>query len=427
MAAVPQALQQAENEASMGYFREDCRLCHSKKMETFLDFGMHPHSDGFVRKDQLDQPEPVFPLAANICTECGQVQINYIVKPDYLYGEDYLYDGAITATGRDHFLGMAKEIVEKYKIPAESLAVDIGSNVGLLLSGFREQGLRVQGVDPTPKMTAIAIENGIDTITECFSVDIARRIVEEKGKAAVVTGTNVIAHIDDLDDLMEGMDVLLEEKGIFVVEAPYFANLVEKLEYDTIYHQHLSYFSVHPMAQFAERFGMELFDVKQTNIHGGSIRMFIGRKGKYDVQPIVGELIESETESGLHSLERVQQFARDVYAHRRGLVKMLSSLRDQGKKIAGIGAPAKGSTLLNFCGINRSILDFVTEKNELKVGRYTPGHHIPILSDAALLERKPDYALILPWNFAPEIMKNLQAYKEQGGKFIIPIPKPEIV
>ena len=427
MTAVPDVQQQTKEESSMGYFREDCRLCHSKKIETFLDFGMHPHSDGFVRKEQLDQPEPVFPLAANLCTECGQVQINYIVKPEYLYGEDYLYDGAITATGRDHFLGMAKDIVETYAIPSDSLAVDIGSNVGLLLSGFRKQGLRVQGVDPTPKMTAIAIANGIDTITECFSVEVAHKIVDEKGKAAVVTGTNVIAHVDDLDDLMEGIDILLEEKGIFVIEAPYFANLVEKLEYDTIYHQHLSYFSVHPITQFAKRFGMELFNVKQTNIHGGSIRMFIGRKGAYEIDPIVKKLIANETKSELHSSERVRQFARNVYAHRRELVKMLSTLKDQGKTIAGVGAPAKGSTLLNFCGINRSILDFVTEKNAFKVGRYTPGHHIPILSDDALLEYKPDYALILPWNFAPEIMKNLQAYREQGGKFIIPIPTPEII
>ncbi|PIR53271.1 methyltransferase [Candidatus Peregrinibacteria bacterium CG10_big_fil_rev_8_21_14_0_10_49_10] len=411
----------------MGHFREDCRLCHSRNMETFLDFGMHPHSDGFVRKDQLEQPEPVFPLAADLCTECGQVQINYVVKPEYLYGEDYLYDGAITATGRTHFLGLAKEIVERYGIAADSLAVDIGSNVGLLLSGFREQGLRVQGVDPTPKMTAIAIANGIDTITECFSKEVATRIVEEKGQASVVTGTNVIAHIDDLDDLMEGMDILLREDGIFVIEAPYLSNLIEKLEYDTIYHQHLSYFSVHPIAQFAKRFGMELFDVKQTDIHGGSICMFIGRKDVYDVRPVVGELMAAEKSANLHSPARMQQFAQDVLAHRNALTKMLYTLKDQGNRLAGIGAPAKGSTLLNFCGINKSILDFVTEKNTLKVGRFTPGHHIPILPDAALVERAPDYALILPWNFAPEIMKNLEAYRKQGGKFILPIPTPQIL
>ena len=237
----------------------------------------------------------------------------------------------------------------------------------------------------------------------------------------------MIAHIDDMDELMEGVEILLDTDGVFVIEAPYLAHLVDKFEYDTIYHQHLSYFSVKPMQKFAERFGMELFDVKQTDIHGGSIRMFVGRKGIHQIQPIVKELTDKEDRMKLHSIDRAEKFARDVYAHRQSMVKMLMELKDQGHSIVGIGAPAKGSTMLNFCGINRSILDFVTEKNILKVGRFTPGAHIPILSDEELIKKQPDYALILPWNFAPEIMKNLNAYKENGGKFIVPIPSPTIV
>ncbi|MEK7591580.1 MAG: class I SAM-dependent methyltransferase [Patescibacteria group bacterium] len=411
-----------------GYFRTDCRLCHSTALETFLDFGMHPHSDGFVRTEKLKDPEPVYPLAVNLCTGCGQVQISYVVKPEILYGsDDYLYDGAITETGRKHFLKMAKDIVREFSVASGSLAVDVGSNVGLLLAGFRSEGMIVQGVDPTPRMTKIAIENGLDTMTECFSSDAARRIVKAKGKASIITGTNVIAHIDDLDDLMEGIDLLLEDRGVFVIEAPHLLHLIEKLEFDTIYHQHLSYFSVKPMTQFALRFGMELFDAREADIHGGSLRFFIGRKGAHPVQPSIARLMEREEQMDVHSLTRLERFSKDVNALRHDLVTMLQKLKDQGYRLAGVGAPAKGSTLLNFCGINSSILEFVTEKNALKVGRWTPGTHIAILSDAELLRRQPDYALILPWNFAPEIRKNLQAFTDAGGRFILPLPTPKIL
>lgn len=418
---------QAGSGKALGYFRDDCRLCRSRNMETFLDFGMQPHSDGFVRKEALQEPEPYFPLTTQLCRDCGQVQINYIVDPDYLYGRDYLYDSTITATGRTHFMGMAKDIVEAYRIPADSLAVDIGSNVGLLLTGFLEKGMRVHGVDPTPTMTAIAIQNGIDTLTECFTSQSAARIVELKGKAAVVTGTNVFAHIDDLDDVMKGIDTLLSDEGIFVIEAPYLVNLLEHFEYDTIYHQHLSYLSVKPLVAFMQRFGMELFDVQRTKIHGGSIRMFVARKGSRQVQPVVAEMVAAEEQAGIHTSAKMHAFAKSVENHRLELVRLLVSLKDKGHTLAGIGAPAKGSTLLNYCGINPWLLSFVTEKNKLKIGRFTPGTHIPILSDEELLQRMPDYALILPWNFAPEIMKNLQAYKEKGGTFIVPIPKPVLI
>jgi hypothetical protein len=410
-----------------GFFRKDCRLCHSADMKTFLDFGMHPHSDGFVAAENIDDAEPFFPLAVDLCLDCGQVQIHYVVSPDYLYGNEYLYDSTITQTGRTHFGKMAQSIVETYHIPTGSLAIDIGSNVGLLLSGFRDQGMRVQGVDPTPRMTAIAIENGIDTITECFSSDVARRIVAKKGKAAVITGTNVFAHIDDLDDVMVGIDILLEDKGVFVIEAPYLADMLDKTEYDTIYHQHLSYLSVAPLSRFFARFGMVIANVEHTSIHGGSIRIFIAHQNAFDVHPVVLDMIQQEQQQKLHSLERMHRFANDVYKQRADLITMLVNLKNEGASIAAIGAPAKGSTLLNFCGITSALIDFTTEKNTLKVGRFTPGTHLPIITDEMLIELQPDYALILPWNFAPEIMKNLQAYKDKGGRFIVPIPSPHIL
>lgn len=418
----------AKTVESSGYFRTDCRLCHGREWETVLDFGLHPHSDGFVPAERLMQPEPVYPLTVNLCLGCGQVQISYVVKPEVLYGsDDYLYDGAITETGRKHFRKMAADVVKEFAVPPGSLAVDIGSNVGLLLASFRDEGMLVQGIDPTPRMTKIAIANGLDTITECFSAEVARKIVEKKGRASIVTGTNVIAHIDDLDDLMEGIDILLADDGVFVIEAPHLLHLIEKLEFDTIYHQHLSYFSVKPIATFARRFGMELFDVKEADIHGGSLRFFIGREGAHALQPSVQRLIDREKVANVHSPKRLERFAHDVEVLRKNLITMLQELRDQGKRIAGVGAPAKGSTLLNYCGINASIVEFVTEKNTLKIGRWTPGTHIPILGDDELLRRRPDFALILPWNFAPEIRRNLAEYERNGGRFILPLPVPTIV
>jgi SAM-dependent methyltransferase len=412
---------------ALGSFRADCRLCHSKNLHVFLDFGMHPHSDGFVRPEALLEPEHSFPLACALCRDCGQVQITYVVKPEFLYGNDYLYVSSITETGKKHFLGMASSIVEKFQVPKDSLAIDIGSNVGLLLSGFRQNGMRVLGVDPAPKPAAIAKENGIDTVTELFSAPVAAKIAQEHGKAAVITGTNVCAHIDDMDDLMEAVDILLDENGVFIIEAPYWLELLRRLEYDTIYHQHLSYFSIKPMAKFCQRFGMELFDVERTTIHGGSIRMFIGRAGKHPVTPVIQELIGLEEAEDAHSVARADKFGADAVQHRMDLVRLLINLKDQGKTIVGISAPAKGSTLLNYCGINSSHLEYVTEKAPLKVGLFTPGTHIPIVADAVLLERQPDYALILAWNFADEIMRNLKEYKERGGKFIIPIPSPTVI
>ncbi len=389
---------------------------------------MHPHSDGFIPATRINDPEPFFPLATQLCLDCGQVQIDYVVDPLFLYGDEYIYDPTITQTFRTHFKSMAKEIVETYAIPKDGLAVDIGSNVGLLLSGFRDQGLRVQGVDPTPRMTAIAIADGIDTVTELFSSEVAEKIVAKSGKAHVVTGTNVVAHIDDLEDLITGVDLLLDDDGIFVIEAPYLLDLIEKIEYDTIYHQHLSYFSVAPLQTFFARFGMHIINIERTDSHGGSIRIFIARHtSPHAVKPIVAAMIATEKAEKIHTIERMRRFEKDVFAQRTALNTMLVTLKNEGASIVAIGAPAKGMTLLNFCGITPALVNFATERNALKIGRFTPGTHLPIKSDEELMAMQPDYALILAWNFAPEIMKNLKAYKDKGGKFIIPIPSPTIV
>lgn len=393
----------------------------------FLDLGFTPPADQFRRKDQLREPDVYYPLDVYACDDCGLVQLGYVVSPEVLYRQDYPYESSTTQTGHRHWSQFAKSVVDRFNLTQEDLAVDIGSNVGVLLGEFKKNGVRIQGVDPAANIVLLAHERGIDTICDFFNLETAEQIIQKKGHASVITATNVFAHVNDLDSFMKQVKQLLNKKGIFIFEAPYFVNLLKANEYDTIYHEHLSYLSVKPLIPFFNKFDMEVFDIEQVDIHGGSFRVFVGMKAARPVSDQVGKLLDHENKLGIYTHKVLDQFADVVKKNKRDLVWLLQSLKHQGKRIAGVSAPAKGMTLLNYCGIDRHILDFVTEKSSLKIGRYTPGAHIPVVPDSALLEHKPDYALLLAWNFAEEIMKNLDEYRKQGGKFIIPIPTPTIV
>ena len=404
-----------------------CRLCKSKRLEQFLDLGSTPPSDAFLTKEQLSQKEESFPMNVYLCLDCGQAQLGYVVPPEVLYRRNYPYESSTTKTGRDHFHDMASSLVDYFKLTPKSLVIDVGSNVGVLLEGFKKKGVRILGVDPATDMAKTANENGIETIPEFFTAEIAERILSKYGPAALIVGTNVFAHIDNVDDAVEGMKTLIGADGAIVIEAPHFLNLVRNLEYDTIYHEHLSYLSIKPLQNFFRRFGLELFNVEKYAIHGGTIRFFMGPKGKYPQSNSVETVVASEAAAGIHSLERLRQFADEVAKQRQELRALLEDIKRQGKKVAGVSAPAKGNTLLNYCGITPDLMPYITEKAKIKVGLYTPGTHIPICDDSRLLEEQPDYALILAWNFANEIMSNLSEYRARGGKFIIPIPEPVIV
>lgn len=405
---------------------EGCHMCKSKNLVLVLDLGHHPHSDDFLEKERLDDAETLYPLRLVTCSDCGLLQIDYLVNPDILYRTNYVYESSTTKTGREHYTEMAKQIVDKFNIPKGSLAVDIGSNVGVLLQGFKNVGMKVLGVDPAEIPANKAIDNGIDTVIDYFTKGVAENIVKKHGHAHVITGTNVFAHLHEIDDAVEGMKVLLDKDGVIAIEAPYATPLVEHLEYDTIYHQHVGYLSVKPMQEYFERFDLELFDVKPSSIHGGTLRYYVGHTGAHPVAPAVTEYISKEKEFGLYDTNRLKLFAKNVEEQRISLLDLLRDLKKQGKSIIGISTPAKGNTLLNYCNIDTTYLDYATEKAKLKVGKYTPGTHIPIYDDEKILQDMPDYALILAWNFADEIMKNMVEYKKRGGKFIIPIPKPII-
>lgn len=396
-------------------------------MEEFLDLGFTPPADQFLRKEQLNDPEIYYPLRVVVCKNCGLSQLDHVVSPEVLYRHDYPYESSITKTGHIHWAEFAKSVTKILKLGKNDLVIDVGSNVGVLLEEFRDNGTKILGVDPASNIVRIAEKRGIETICEFFDVDVARQILKEKGKASLIVGTNVFAHINDLDGLMKAVDLLLNDRGVFIFESPYFVNLIKRLEYDTIYHEHLSYLSVTPLIKFLSKFNMEIFDVQERDIHGGSFRVFIGRKGGRKISSIVGKLVKEENRMKIFSVQHLKKFAEKVEQNRDDLNWLLRSLRRKGKKIAAVSAPAKGMTLLNYNHLGPEVLEFVTEKSLLKIGRFSPGLHLKVLPDSELVKQKIDYALLLAWNFSDEIIKNLSDFKKHGGKFIIPIPEPRIV
>jgi len=406
---------------------KNCRICHGNSFKRYLDLGFTPPADSFIAKQGLQQPEMYYPLEVCLCLGCGISQLGYTVPPDILYQHDYPYESSTTLAGRTHFLNLATSVVDRFKLGSKNLVIDVGSNVGVLLDGFKAKGCRILGVEPSANIATIAVGRGIETINDFISPQLASQVIGKYGKVSVVTVTNVFAHIDDLDGFMKAVDLLLDKMGVLIIEVPHFLKLIQNLEYDTIYHEHLSYVSVKPLNHLFSRFGYEVFDVKEVGIHGGSIRIYVSRSSCYQPTVAIDKMIAVEESNGIFDYERLTKFSNDVILHRLKLTTLLNSLKKEGSTLAGVSAPAKGMTLLNFCRIGPELLDFVTEKSRLKIGRYTPGMHIPVLPDSALVERGPDYALLLAWNFADEIMRNLREYRDKGGKFIIPIPEPRIV
>jgi len=343
-----------------------------------------------------------------------------------IFNEKYAYDAGNTKSRREHHFQMAKEICERFKIKKNSLVVDIGSNVGVLLEGFKSQEMDVLGIDASDSVAKMARDNGIETITAFFNPELAKKITQKKN-ATVITATNVFAHLENYSEFMKGIDVLLDENGIFVFQVHYFLDLIQKLQYDMIFHEHILYESLKPLTIFFERMGMTLFDVERSDIDGGVIRCFVSKKRKQQVSDNIKNLLEEEEKSGIHSKERLLKFAKEVEAHREELLSLITKLKQEGKRIVAVSMPAKGIALFNYCKIDTRLIDYATERTDLKIGKYAPGSHIPIKSDELLLRDMPDYAILPAWNFEKEIISNNQEFLNKGGKFIIPIPKPRIV
>ena len=405
-----------------------CRLCKSKKLFQFLDLGFHPPSDQFKKKVELNNPTIYYPLKICSCISCGFKQLNYVVEPKILYQRNYPYESSLTKTGKKHWFEFAESTVKEYNLKNRELVVDIGSNTGVLLNAFKKNKLKIVGVDPAPNICKIANKRGIPTINSFFNENTVKKILKKYGRAKIITGTNVFAHINNLDIFMKNIKKLIHKKeGVFVIEVPYFLHLVKSLEYDTIYHEHLSYITVIPLIKFLKKFDLQIINIQQRDIHGGSIRIFISQTGNYKVKNTIKKICKLENKAKLNSKKILINFQKKVTKNRFQLLSLLTKLKRANKKIIALSAPAKGMTLLNYLKLDSNYLDYATEKSSIKQGMFTPGVNVPVYSDDKILKTKPDYALLLAWNFSKEIIKNNITYLNRGGKFIIPIPNVKII
>lgn len=404
-----------------------CRMCQSKNLEKILSFGRTPPANSFLKKSQLKKKEPTFPLEVYFCKKCGQLQLDHVVNPDLLF-KNYLYVSSTSPVFVKHFQEYSEEVFKRFNLNSDSLVVDIGSNDGILLSPFKKLGARILGVDPAQNLAKEATQKGLETWGSYFDPEIASKIAAKYGSANIITANNVFAHVHDLDNLVTAVKLLLDEDGVFVIEAPYLVDFLEKNLFDTVYHEHLSYLFVKPLTHFFKRHAMEIFDVIRTPVHGGSIRVFVKKaEGKHKIKPTVAKIMEEEKGLGLLKTKTYKDFANKIEQNKKDLLKTLLDLKAEGKMIVGFGAPAKGNTLLNYFGIDNTLLDYIVDDSPLKQGLFTPGTHIPVVSSKKLIASpKPDYILILAWNFADSIIEKLFSFSEQGGKFIIPIPSPTI-
>jgi len=406
---------------------ERCRICKNKKLEKILDLGEMPLANAFLDKDQLSQKEIPYPLRVVWCKSCGLLQIDEIVPPEILF-RNYVYVSGTSEALRKHFEGVATEVVTNFKLNGKSLVIDIGSNDGTLLKEFKKIGAKVIGVEPAVNISKIAQEEGITTVNDFFSENIAKKIIKNNGKADAITATNVVAHTNDLDDLLKGVSYLLKDDGVFVIEVPYLVDLLENVEFDTIYHEHLSYFAVRPLKIFFDEHDFKIIDIKRVKIHGGTIRIFVSKKkSKYIINKNVNQLISLEKEKKMHEVMAYRKFAERVEKLKEDLVNLLQKLQSENKKVIGYGAAAKGNTLLNYYHIGSELIEFIADLSPMKQNKFTPGTHIPVYSPERIYEIKPDYMLILAWNFVDEIMKQQSKFKEMGGRFIIPVPEVKII
>lgn len=407
--------------------RTTCRLCGGNRLRRFLSLGPSPLANSFLHSPAEFEAEPFYPLDVFFCETCSLVQLLDVIDPEVLF-RHYIYVTGTSETMVAHLAQYASTLVDLLKLTSTDLVIEVASNDGSFLRHFRHYGVRTLGVEPATNIAEMARAAGIETVCEFFNSSAAERIRKSHGLAKVVTANNVLAHVDNTPDFLRGCRSLLEPDGLAVIEVPYLREFLDRLEYDTVTHEHLCYFSVTTLLRLCDVAGLSIVRMDRVPIHGGSLRLYAGLPERHGghAQHVVA-WAEEERRAGLSEYGRYEQFARDVEYNRREILDLLEALRREGKTVAGYGAPAKGNTLLNYCGIDTRLLPYTVDRNPLKVGLYTPGAHIPVLPPEALVERQPDYVVILVWNLAEEVMRQQQEYRSRGGRFIIPIPQPQVI
>ena len=404
-----------------------CRFCETPLDLTMVDLGKSPLCESFLHADQLEEMEPFYPLHVRVCSRCWLAQLPSFVAPEEIFNE-YAYFSAYSDSWVEHARAYVDMISERLSLGVGSLVVELASNDGYLLQHFLPRGVPVLGIDPAANVARAAENRGVPTLVEFFGAELAERLVRERGHADLVLGNNVLAQVPDLNDFVAGVAILLAPSGTATFEFPHLARLLEGLQYDTIYHEHFGYFSLTTIERVFATHGLSVVDVEELASHGGSLRVYAQRAAKgSEAVPAVADLISREESEGLLEPERYRRFARDVEESKRSLLDMLIELRRSGKQVVGYGAPGKGNTLLNYCGIRTDLLAYTVDRNPYKHGRFTPGTQIPIYPPERIAETRPDAIVILPWNLAKEIASQLAYTNEWGAELIVPIPTAAVL
>ncbi|MFT5519477.1 MAG: SAM-dependent methyltransferase [Enterobacterales bacterium] len=410
------------------YLRQTCRMCLSQDLKKVMALTPTPPGNNFVTKECLELEQPCYPLELHFCEHCSHVQLGHVVDPEILYQNDYSYVSSTSSHFVNHLRDYADHMISKYSLQKNEFVIDIGSNDGTCLSFFQKQGMQVLGVDPATNIAEIANENGVETIADFFCLQTAENIKTTHGKAKLITSHNACAHIDDLSGVIQGVKNLLDDDGIFCLEVGYLYDVYGNNWFDTIYHEHVDFHLVKPFSYLFSRFDMEVISVERISPQGGSIRVVAQHKGgPYEKDTSEKELMQLEQDVGLYTASTYMNFAEKINRVKQDLRELINKLKAEGKTIAAFGAPTKATTLMAHFELSQNDIDYIVDENPLKQGLYSPGLHIPVFSANKIYTDKPDYVLILAWNFAEPIMKNHAEYLLQGGNFIVPMPQPKIV
>ncbi len=404
-----------------------CRFCATPLQHVFVDLGMSPLSNRFLAADELDKGEAFYPLKTWVCAECLLVQLEEFEAPAHIF-QDYVYFSSYSASWLEHASRYVDMISARQQLNSSSLVIELASNDGYLLQYFRNKQIPTLGIEPAENVAVVARQKGIDTIAEFFGVKLAKALVGQNRKADLLLGNNVLAHVPDLNDFVAGMKLVLKSGGLITMEFPHLMQLMQQSQFDTIYHEHFSYFSLYTVSRVFARHGLRIFDVEQLSTHGGSLRIYACHAdSKQSDAATLAAVLKQEASAGLHGLDAYHAFAARVRKCKRDLLRFLIDLKEQGKTIAGYGAPAKGNTLLNYCGIREDLLDYTVDLSPHKQGKYLPGTHIPVHAPERLFVTKPDFILILPWNLRAEITEQMAVVRTWGCRFVLPIPQVQIL